>query len=509
MTLELKNTTPIDASAPGNQDWLSKLQGNILSGHGRDHTIHLFVSLPALVAGAKALVVDLARSVTSAHQQELERQEFNAFDIPGSLFRSLHLSANGYRKLGFEESDLQKFRKEEEKKLLRGIESNFLDGMTKHAVSDFGDPAPALWDKGFRTQNIDLMLLLADDDIDFLAREARRVIDSLVGRCELIHVERGSALRNNQEEGIEHFGYVDGRSQPLFLASDFEKLEAGGFGPDTREKGGGGINVWNPFEPLELILTKDHLTSEPDCFGSFLVFRKLEQNVRDFTVAEQRLADSLTLEDQDRARAGAMAVGRFRDGTPLVLSKTDGFIPAKDNNFRYDDPSSTGAGDAEGARCPIQAHIRKTNPRGDIGTQFGVSIEEERKHRIARRAIPYGKRDRHPDAFNAVASLPSKGVGLLFMCYQASIPMQFAFIQRGWANNQDFVKNGAGLDPVIGQLDQDKDTMQPVAPVAQSWRPQYGDTAPDLVEAPFSGFVTMKGGEFFFTPSIPFLRSLV
>ena len=40
-----------------------------------------------------------------------------------------------------------------------------------------------------------------------------------------------------------------------------------------------------------------------------------------------------------------------------------------------------------------------------------------------------------------------------------------------------------------------------------SWRPVYGgrEVTPPL---PFLSFVTMKGGEFFFAPSLPFLASL-
>ena len=44
-----------------------------------------------------------------------------------------------------------------------------------------------------------------------------------------------------------------------------------------------------------------------------------------------------------------------------------------------------------------------------------------------------------------------RGVGLIFMCCQRDIKDQFEFIQRTWANNNDFSKRGTGLDPVIGQ----------------------------------------------------------
>ena len=95
------------------------------------------------------------------------------------------------------------------------------------------------------------------------------------------------------------------------------------------------------------------LTAEPghaDRFGSFFVFRKLEQNVRGFKVALDSLAEQLLLTGSEVERAGAMAVGRFRDGTPII--PTTAPVPgAKLNNFTF-----VGA-DANGNVCPFHAHI--------------------------------------------------------------------------------------------------------------------------------------------------------
>ena len=93
----------------------------------------------------------------------------------------------------------------------------------------------------------------------------------------------------------------------------------------------GGIDKWDPSEPLKRVLVADPATNAADSFGSYFVFRKLEQNVRGFKVREQELADALGLVGDERERAGAMAVGRFEDGTPLALSQVDGFMPKKEN----------------------------------------------------------------------------------------------------------------------------------------------------------------------------------
>jgi Dyp-type peroxidase family len=322
------------------------------------------------------------------------------------------------------------------------------------------------------------MVLLADDDLAALGTLAATVSADVASFARILTVEHGDALRNAAGDGIEHFGYLDGRSQPIYFSTDLAAE--------------GGTDKWDPSEPLSRVLVADKTTDQPDSFGSYFVFRKLEQNVRGFKTREQELADALGLTGDDRERAGAMAVGRYEDGTPLALSKTDGFIPAKANNFKYDV-------DPDGLKCPFHAHIRKTNPRGDIIRQLAPGQSEvalERIRRITRRGIPFGVRPVLPGNEQSLDELPTGGVGLLFMCFQASIANQFAFMQRSWANAAGFVVPGTGPDPVIGQT-----------AGSQSWHPQFGKAAPTVAFS-FGEFVKLKGGEFFFAPSIAFLKSL-
>ena len=84
--------------------------------------------------------------------------------------------------------------------------------------------------------------------------------------------------------------------------------------------------------------------------------------------------------------------------------------------------------------------------------------------------------------------LPEKGVGLLFQCCQADLRDQFEYLQRR-AND--------AADPIIGQ------------PTGHSFPdlefPKVYNK-PDRGRFGFHGFVTMKGGEYFFVPSKSFLR---
>lgn len=495
MPVDLNNPNAVDPADPQLRQLLTNVQGNILKGHGRDHTVHIFFEFDGGdVEATRRHLSELAgRVVTSALQQQVESEQFKKYGVPGAMFGNLFLTAKGYRALGFTNGQLDAAFPEPAGDF--GVQSNFREGMQAHG-DELNDPPPEEWEEGYGEGRIDAMLLLADDDEAFLLRQARAVVNEIEEFGSVLAVERGNALRTDNGEGIEHFGYVDGRSQPIYFTTDLA--------------GEGNTDKWNPVEPLARVLVPDANVSEGDSFGSYFVFRKLEQDVLRFKMREQELADALGLTGEERERAGAMAVGRFEDGTPLALSQTDGFIPLKENNFKYDV-------DEGGAKCPFHAHIRKSNPRGDITRQFGIPEEvAERPRRITRRGIPYGTRNRHPNAFQALEDLPTGGVGLLFMCFQSSIANQFAFIQSRWVNEEGFVRGGTGIDPVIGQSARPGVGVPP--PIPQQWPVQWGpqpdpanpgNTVPPQTR-PFSfgGFVTLKGGEFFFAPSIPFLKVL-
>jgi len=480
-----------DTNDPEVRALLGNLQGNILKGHGRDHTIHIFVkfSQKNIRALRKNLIAFAEKYVFSGLRQQTEREEYKKYKIPGGLFGNLFLTANGYRALGFTDAQLANAFTEASDDFFQ-TQSNVLEGMQKHG-GEFNDPPLAEWEEGYRADAIDAMILLADDDHQYLHRQTREVIDRIDDFCKILVIEHGHALRDPiTKEGIEHFGYVDGRSQPIYFADEL--------------KDEGATTDWNPVEPLKFVLVPDKNVAGGGSFGSYFVFRKLEQNVLAFKAHEIKLADFLGLStDEERARAGAMAVGRFRDGTPLVLQQSDGLVPAKENNFNYV------KSDPEGQKCPFQAHIRKSNPRGDIRGDHNDD-EAERNRRLTRRGITYDDRKSRLTDGHCPQDLPTREVGLLFMCFQNSIRNQFAFMQRNWVNDEGFPPSNSvttGIDPIIGQAPPDQ------TPTPQKWRPQWGvsEAADPAGDEPkdfsFHGFVRLKGGEFFFAPSMPFLKT--
>jgi Dyp-type peroxidase family len=494
---------PIDRKNSKYSDFLEDLQGNILNGHGRDHAVHLFVSFRIdKIADAKLWIKNFAATqITSAKKQFEQADRFKATGTDAGLFAHIAISFEGYAALGLPP------QKRPSGVNLRGrtaAEIDYADafalGLRSRRAALF-DPPVSQWELGYQ-QAIHCLIILADDQPKELIAAEIEVTTSISQFADIVQVERGLALRRQfvyddgpSFENIEHFGYVDGRSQPVFLT---EKIE--------EESKLDGIKFWNPGAPLNLVLLADPNGKSGTSFGSFLVFRKLEQNVRAFREAERDLARDLGISEK---RAGAMAVGRFRDGTPLVLQPGDGGEPIA-NDFNY-------TGDPKGLTCPFQAHVRKTNPRLESVGPFAKSEEEELGHRIARRAIPYGGPYTEADSDNLDA-YPSNSVGLLFMCYQSDIWEQFEFIQRFWADNPMFLQSSSavpatydrtGLDCVIGQSQTGlQDTkINEIPEAASNWPVEWGKTTKKSCVS-FAKFVSLKGGEYFFSPSLTFMKSL-
>ena len=278
----------------------------------------------------------------------------------------------------------------------------------------------------------------------------------------------------------EHFGFRDGVSQP-FVDLGLKDPPPGGGRPI--DDGG-----WAPVAAGEIFLGRPdedgHIAETPTNKtlregGSYLVFRKLEQDVVGFRAF---LADQRPNDPDSQAALAAQIVGRWPNGDPLVLSpKAPVHVGAEPprNDFRFvaDDP--------DGEKCPLGAHIRRANPR-DIGGSKKVA-----RHRMLRRGMAYGGpllADGEPD--------DGRKRGLLFVAACAQIDVQFELIQGVWLNGGDFLGQAdLGKCPLIGANDGgvgDKFTAQGEAqPIRRMPR-----------------FVTTKGGNYFYAPSKPALAEL-
>ena len=135
----------------------------------------------------------------------------------------------------------------------------------------------------------------------------------------------------------------------------------------------------------------------------------------------------------------AKMCGRWRNGVPLALSPdTDkppgGISPEQLNNFEY--VNADGSGDPKGLRCPVGAHIRRINPRGQPVIGQGQPGGSNNTHRLIRRGMPYGP------VYDPTQ--PHDGIerGVLGYYINSSIENQYEFVLSQWVNDSEFAGSG-------------------------------------------------------------------
>jgi Dyp-type peroxidase family len=431
---------------------LNDIQGNILSGYGAHATTYVFLTIHD-AAEAKAWLGDL--QITTADEPRPE------------VAVNVAVTHAGLRVLGVPPRALATFP------------AAFTEGMANResVLGDTGDNAPARWEAPFRADDpLHLMVMVAPRDA---AKVRQRVEDLQQGLWQAGLCEAAPPLVAQRLIGDhEHFGYQDGMSQPGVLGLH----EEGGEGEDAWEDG-----HWRPLEPGEFILgmpDEDGLSSLPEPSelsrnGTYLVFRKLHQDVAQFRRLIKHTSQQVGMSSE---RVKAKLMGRWTDGTPLALSDKPNPAIATDkkrnNRFTYVD-------DVDGSRCPLGAHIRRANPRASLG--FGGVLE--RRHRIIRRGMPYGS-PLPPDADDDGAPR-----GLAFVCYQADIARQFEFIQSQWLNDGNVFALGSDRDPLVGD------------PGGGSRRMRIEGRPPKFVDA-LQETVIVRGGAYFLVPGVGGLRFL-
>jgi Dyp-type peroxidase family len=486
MPVTLDSPIDVDNANADTKAMLDALQPNIIKPHVRDVLTVLFMRF-SQPTGAKAFLKALASAkfkgtkplMKSASRHLVEIAAFKANGTKGTPYVSLGLTAAGYTALGTAAGRTPD-------------DASFRGGMQ---AAGLGDRPVAEWDEVFR-QPIHAAILIGDAERgphDAALAKVQSLIASAAGVA-VAGTQDGLGLHNSNGDGIEHFGYVDGRSQPLFLKADIDREQ------DRTD----GTSVWNPaFAPSRVIVADPAAPNPAQHFGSYFVFRKLEQDVKAFKLAEEQLADDLGLTGDDAERAGAMLVGRFEDGTPVALQSEAGSHKPVQNDFNY-------TSDPHGGKCPYFAHIRKVNPRGSGGFE---QEPQERLHIMARRGQTYGLRADNPND-GATDNKPEGNVGLLFMAFNVKIADQFEFAQKAWANFPGFPKvksvNAAthiphgqpGLDPIIGQGARGNAEF----PLDWGAQPDRVGTALNKRRtksvAQVAEAVRMKGGEYFFMPSL-------
>ncbi|MFY7844589.1 Dyp-type peroxidase [Chryseobacterium gambrini] len=429
--ITLNNKKPVNIYDPAYDKLFENLQGNILKGHGRNFTSHIFLRFEENKKDkVKKCIASFANEITSCKKQIKENLAFKRDRTSGDTFIGFYISALGY-------SFLENFNSSEK-------ETDFFGSMKDANISDI---KPSDWESGFR-EDIHAMILVADDNLMLLREKEISIRKEMNGKCKIVKIENGNVIRNEDGAGIEHFGYADGISQPLFFSDEIQELE-------TKYKD---VKInYSSFFPLSQVLVEDPFLKNEEAFGSYLVFRKLEQDVDGFKAKEEKIASIVGRKtDDEKEEIGAIIVGRFEDGTPHILSHEEGIIDNLSNNFLHKNSSN--------GKCPFLNHIQATNQRD----------EASREMIMARRGIPYG-------------IFPGEGreVGLLFMSFQSDIKKQFEATQ---------IQANHYKDLIIGQNLPQKMNLD-----------CFGKKGKEInVE----NFVKLRGGEYFFAPSIPYLKNV-
>jgi deferrochelatase/peroxidase EfeB len=225
--------------------------------------------------------------------------------------------------------------------------------------------------------------------------------------------------------------------------------------------------------------------------GTFLVYRKLEQDVAGFwQFVQSKVGDG----SPEMLGLASKFIGRWPSGAPVSLSPHhDDPALGDEDNFGFTPQ------DAQGFRCPIGAHMRRVNPRDSLQNDSpSDSYLTCSRHRIVRRGIDYGEPlfplEMTNDGY-APADLQDDGKprGLHFLALNACISRQFEFIQQTWCNSTFFQALFNDKDPIIG--DNDGTTDMTIEETPYRWRIRS-----------LPRFVSVKGSAYLFVPAISALR---
>jgi len=350
----------------------------------------------------------------------------------------------------------------------------FREGMAARAahLGDVGESSPEHWEKPLGTSDVHVAIALLSPDLARLqsaVERAHRALGQLPG---ISVVWRQDCYQ--LPTGRTSFGFKDGIGQP--------SVEGSGRPPSNPHE--------RPLKAGEIILGYPDETGElppmptPDVLGrngTYVVFRKLHTKV----AAYRQYLRAKAANREEEALLGAKMVGRWQGGAPLSLSPDQddtelGSDPHRNNAFLYGD-------DPRGFKCPVGAHARRANPRDALDGDGSV---DARLHRMIRRGTSYG-----PMLPEGVLDDDGVDRGIIFVFAGAHIRRQFEFVKTQWLNDGIFIGAPNEADPLVGSGETPTSFTIPQRPI----RRRLQDLPP---------FVTTRGGEYCFAPSLSAMRWL-
>ena len=510
-----------------------EIQGEVFPGFGTGYKVLLGFKIddsPSSLDWLSSLVGRISSANEVRLHREVRRNHLRATNERSNdieVMLNLAFSGLGLKKLSIEVD------------LTDADNVIFTDGMAADA-SALGDKLndqglPKGWDFGYDEQTTpDILLILGGDSIESLKKTVAYLCED-IGQghehngIELIFQEIGSRLPGD----AEHFGFRDGISQPGIRGkynlgdeqplitrryvdpedplSEFQSRPGQALVyPGQYVFGYASQALGDPRRPGPIKQSPHHWMKN----GSFLVLRKLAQDVPLFRAECARFAQELKLsgsvnENFTSEKMQAMLVGRWPKGTPLIVSpdQEDETIAADLERINYFSFGSRAqqdtkvvtpdgkrtirgqghAGDKMGLLCPLFAHVRQVNPR-DTSHDLEGAASRTLQMQMQRRGIAYGPVYDEADPNSAITPR-----GLLFMSYQTSLVQQFKKLTENWMNQIGGPHQG-GHDLLVGQPPQNSDereayvTLKPFGLKKKTIRTK-------------ERWVTAKGGGYFFAPS--------
>ena len=474
---------------------VGEIQGNVLPGFNTRHQTLLGLRFDGDPRRWLASVLPSISTLADVHGYRVVRRQARLQGEPPAsspVWVNIAFDAEGLAALG---ADVASIR-----------DQRFRQGMGE--ASNLGDPRdrdhpghPARWVVGGApAKTPDALLIVASDN----AAGVRERVAHLRDAQRVVYEQEGHGLDGE----IEHFGFRDGissvgargrldRARDSFLTR--RTINSDRFGRPGQPLVWPGQFVFgyprqradDPVKPGP-VSRGGHPWMDN---GSFLVFRRLRQDVaafRRFVEWESGRLRDAGRERMTPERLAALLVGRWPKGTALIRNaEGDDPDPMADvaavNDFGF-------AGDRFGRTCPSFAHVRKVNPR-DLPTDKG-GPDRTLTFAVLRRGIPWG--EPYPTT-PAGQALDAGDRGLLFLCYQTSIKDQFEVLNTDWMNRRNGPEGDAGHDLLVGQGD------GPNRERAADLRDDESGAAPARI-ATLTEWVTPTGGGYFFAPSISALR---
>lgn len=381
-------------------------------------------------------------------------------------FVNIAFSASGLKKMGVTQS----------------IGDTFFDNGQFVDSASLGDPSTNNWIPAFQGNSIHGLLFVSAGS----ALEAQAELELYKGifgnSIQEAYTLQGQA-RPGDQQGHEHFGFLDGISQPAVANFTMNPLP-------------GQITV-----PLGSILLGEpgdvNASIRPSWAkdGSLLVFRQLQQLVPEFNsfLSANAIQGPGLSAQQGADLLGARMVGRWQSGAPVFLSPmaddpTLGQDNTRNNDFTYEAPGSNITSDQ--TLCPFAAHIRKSNPRADLNPI-------DTTHHFMRSAITYGPEVTPQESAQGTTT---QNRGLAFVCYQSSLLNGFRFVQTKWENNVNFIFGKTDPTPGFDAINGQHAGQSRFTTGLNPFNSTQNTTIPIQ-------FVQPLGGEYFFSPAINVLKS--